>query len=369
MPKTKYTRTLKYIDENKVKRLLLPILPRGVSYQDFAALLDTDLVNFNEGMTYVGSDGASAELPTGEGQVGFADRLLGNLKAGRVGDRAALDGTLDIHVNLSQGEDNTRRVCYSCVGPRTETDNPDCTMMFFRYHSFNGHPWVIGVPIFMLMQGWQWDKTGAMGYAHAIHSGSECYRYVGVTRRDWLTRLSEHIRGIESGERKLFYNAWREFAGKDGVTFESEVCAVGWSFEKVMDWEEQYVDHYMAEGTSLNAIPGGFRGIRELHKLGLLAQRDATNLKAREKAINAYQKLNPRAGVPNQLIRDLWRDDSFAEKMICNRDDRLSVEQVREIRRLAMWDVPVEIITQKVSARNLRQVQNVLSDQTYSRIH
>ena len=136
-----------------------------------------------------------------------------------------------------------------------------------------------------------------------------------------------------------------------------------------MDWEEQYVDHYMAEGTSLNAIPGGFRGIRELHKLGLLAQRDATNLKAREKAINAYQKLNPRAGVPNQLIRDLWRDDSFAEKMICNRDDRLSVEQVREIRRLAMWDVPVEIITQKVSARNLRQVQNVLSDQTYSRIH
>ena len=199
MPKTKHTRTLKYIDENKVKRLLLPILPRGVSYQDFAALLDTYLVNFNEGMTYVGSDGASAELPTGEGQVGFADRLLGNLKAGRVGDRAALDGTLDIHVNLSQGEDNTRRVCYSCVGPRTETDNPHWTMMFFRYHSFNGHPWVIGVPIFMLMQGWQWDKTGAMGYAHAIHSGSECYRYVGVTRRDWLTRLSEHIRWIESG--------------------------------------------------------------------------------------------------------------------------------------------------------------------------
>ena len=181
--------------------------------------------------------------------------------------------------------------------------------------------------------------------------------------------MAEHVSGINKGERKLFYNAWREFMDEDKVLYASELLMINEEFDDIMDWEEIIVDDLMAQGIALNVIPGGFKGIRELHKLGLLAKKDKRNLDAREKAINAFQRSHPRAGIPNILIRELWEDDTFAAKVICSHPDRLSIEQIQEIRRLAMWDIPIEKIFEKVKARNIEQVQRVLAGKTYSRIH
>ena len=82
-----------------------------------------------------------------------------------------------------------------------------------------------------------------------------------------------------------------------------------------------------------------------------------------------YQKQHPRAGIPNLLISDLWKDDAWAEKVICGPDDRLSPEQVRSIRTLDKQGLSPEEITKQVGAKNVLQVERVLSGQTYNRIH
>jgi len=44
-----------------------------------------------------------------------------------------------------------------------------------------------------------------------------------------------------------------------------------------MDWEEEQVDIHMAAGSSLNMIPGGFKGLRLLMST-LLAQSGANRI-------------------------------------------------------------------------------------------
>jgi len=62
-----------------------------------------------------------------------------------------------------------------------------------------------------------------------------------------------------------------------------------------------------------------------------------------------------------------WKDDAWAVAQICGRDDRLSVEQVRAIRDLAI-DHSVETIAERIGARNKEQVQRVIDGETYSRV-
>lgn len=89
----------------------------------------------------------------------------------------------------------------------------------------------------------------------------------------------------------------------------------------------------------------------------------------RDRAIEAWQRINPRAGIPNLLISALWKDDEYAAKIICGADGRLSIDQVRRIRKLIEEGIPVEKITELVGAKNVRQVQGVLTGEHYSRIH
>ena len=35
------------------------------------------------------------------------------------------------------------------------------------------------------------------------------YYYVGITGRNWLQRLSEHMREVRNGGRRRFYRAWK----------------------------------------------------------------------------------------------------------------------------------------------------------------
>ncbi len=114
-------------------------------------------------------------------------------------------------------------------------------------------------------------------------------------------------------------------------------------------------------------IPGGFKGIKHLHKHRIITRRDIT-LEERDRAIIEYIQQNPRKGIPHPFMSELWKDDGFYLKNIEARSNTLSVEQVKRIRELYELGRSVSVITEEVGARNETQVKNVVSGRTFGRI-
>ena len=179
--------------------------------------------------------------------------------------------------------------------------------------------------------------------------------------------MREHFYEIRSGSNKTFHRAWREYAGRHDVTLHSELITMNHTFEQIMAWEEYAVDEQMNKGTSLNMIPGGFKGMKYLHE-HRLTNTPKVSLKERDTAIIKYQAQNPRAGVPNLIISGLWNSEEYAQKVICGAEGRLSANQIRKIRELNESSIPIEKITVMVKAKDIHQVERVLSGKTYSRI-
>ncbi len=402
---------LRYIDVKKVKILLGDIMPPSV----LAELIDVDLVALNEEACVRMGGGIKPRFLLEEHRdvvLGIADKMEHyNRKLAHdsklMAECSCYPAPFDLTIRFGAPDtlprfhegwsrettlESTVQVynistcrCDQCY---RDPEQHRAVLHIFK-HTFQGHIWRISVPIQYLMKGFPIRPHGHMGYYHGFtlnhpddflkqwqkdHPTFEGiptesrYAYVGITSRNWLVRMKEHIHGIESGENKTFYSAWRQFAKDDRVDFNSELIVMNQTYEDIMDWEEKRVDVEMAAGRALNMIPGGFRGIRELHKLGLLGTKNPT-LKERDAAVAAAERANPRAGVPNLLMSELWKDDEYASKVICGGDGRLSVEQVRSARDLNSLGVPIEKITEKINALNVRQVERLLSGYTYSRIH
>ena len=247
-------------------------------------------------------------------------------------------------------------------------------VLHVMYNTFEGTQWVVSFPVQLIMNGYPSLGKSYVGYAHSIilldkegnPKGDQHY-YVGITKRNWLKRMSEHFNEVRSGSNKTFHRAWREYAGRNDVMLGSELITIYHTFEQIMDWEEYTVDKQMKAGTSLNMIPGGFKGMRFLHE-HRLTDKPVVSLKQRESAIKNYQALHPRVGVPNLIISELWKDDEYALKVICGSKGRLSPDQVRKIRELNELSIPIEKIVTMVDAKNILQVKRVLKGKTYSRI-
>lgn len=198
-------------------------------------------------------------------------------------------------------------------------------------------------------------------------SDKDNYYYVGITGRNWLLRLDEHIREMLKGNRRVFYEKWREMTQSDDVLFSSFLRDINLSFEEAMDWEEKYVDKIASDAYGLNMIPGGFKGLKLLHKYRIIKNIDI-DLDEREKAIYEYLKKHPRKGLPNPFISELWKDDDFYLKNIQARKKSLSTEQVRKIRDMVIQGKGSKQIYIEVKAFNERQVKNVIQGKTYRRI-
>ncbi|TYP94479.1 MULTISPECIES: hypothetical protein [Nitrosomonas] len=219
--------------------------------------------------------------------------------------------------------------------------------------------WLISIPMQAIMKGWGDVESGYMGYSHSIcfldengiplsgesENGIPLHQhfYYGVTNRNWLKRMGEHLSEVRSGSNKSFHKAWREYQGRADVGLSSELVVLNLSYKEVMDWEELMVDECMAAGNSLNMIPGGFKGLKFLHE-HRITDRLGISLEERERAINDFSKSHPRLGVPNLIVADLWKDEEYATRIICGAPGRLSVHQIREIRRLNKIGVPIERI-------------------------
>jgi hypothetical protein len=236
--------------------------------------------------------------------------------------------------------------------------------------------WTIQVPLQALMKGFGDPEEGYQCYSHGIAllnedgkpKTDEMY-YCGITSRNWLKRMAEHLAEMRSGSNKTFHRAWREYQGRADVLLNSELVTLNHSYECAMSWEEWIVDRFMVEKRSLNMLPGGFKGLQVLYKFGLLDRTDNVSIEERDRAAAEYVRKHPRAGTPNLLIAGLWEDDSYYSKVIEGRSNTLSRQQVQRIRELAALGWTEAKIAEDVKARNVAQVRGVLIGRTYSRMH
>lgn len=240
------------------------------------------------------------------------------------------------------------------------------------------------VPLQFLLKGWGDASRGFQCYVHAISENvsrfstpedllrlnlrdSDNYYYVGITGRNWLLRLDEHLREMAKGSRRLFYKAWRERFGKPGILFTSALKEVNLTYEQAMNWEEAEVDKISSDQFGLNMIPGGFKGLRLLHECRIIADTNIS-LEERDHAIAEYCRRHARKGLPNPFIAELWKDDNFYLKVIEAKEKTLSSHQVSQIRSLHAQGKSLPQIVDEVGAINEQQVKNVITGKTYRRM-
>lgn len=248
----------------------------------------------------------------------------------------------------------------------------------------NGLSWKTIVPLQFLLKGWGDADTGYQCYVHSIakntprhgsveqllariRSDEDTYYYVGITGRNWLERLNEHISETRRGSRRLFYEVLRESTNWKEVIYTSSLVNINQTFDDAMNWEERHVDQVAGDKYGMNMIPGGFKGLQYLHKLGLMT-RSTVNLEERDHAISEFIRQNPRKGIPNPLMSELWADDDHYLRVMESREKTLSPDQVRKIRRLSEEGWSAAEIVDEVSAWNETQVKNVIAGRTYTRI-
>jgi hypothetical protein len=243
------------------------------------------------------------------------------------------------------------------------------------------------VPLRALMKGGQDLKGKYVVYLHALLADNgEDYVYYGITKRGWNRRFMEHTNTALGDEtRRLFPLKFQALlraqadkrmgkktseVGLRGLV--STICAIGLDADAAMDVEEYLVDKYSLASRhplGLNMIPGGKEGIRRLHELvGPRKDKALEDTEDREEALNEYLGKHPGLGVPKPGVAAKWNDPAYAEAVICGRENRLSADQVREIRYLAALGNAREAIRDAVGAIDLGQVDRVLAGRTYSRI-
>lgn len=255
--------------------------------------------------------------------------------------------------------------------------------LHLAFESTNNMGWKITIPLQYLMKKWGDANEGYQGYVHTIchnwkmHGTNEeilnrastsdgDYYYAGITGRNWLQRLNEHVREVRNGGRRQFYRFWRDSIGIEDVHILSALQEVNMSYKDAMNWEEFQVDHFTSTAACLNMIPGGFRGLKELHKMGYTS-RDRVSLKERERAVDKMIRQSPLKGVPNLIMSELWKDPEHYAKVIGARSKSLSIEQVHRIRELGALGWKAKDIVDEVGALNRQQVYGVLRKRTYSK--
>lgn len=247
---------------------------------------------------------------------------------------------------------------------------------------------IVSIPLQCILKGWGNAEKGYMIYEHNLsamdHANPQfkSISYIGLTSRNWQTRYKEHQRDALTGSELLFHTSLAAILNKDGISqvgmgpFEmvrggvcllSELQYVNLTYEEAMDVEEKMIERSTLHPKGLNMIPGGFAGMKFLHKLGYLAKEKVT-IDDREQALAKYLLENSRAGKSAPWVTESWAKDEFYEQVIFKRSNTLNKEQVLSIRKYGNdWGLSIEVIA-NLSGANIRQVQDILSGKYYSRV-
>lgn len=191
--------------------------------------------------------------------------------------------------------------------------------------------------------------------------------YIGVTKRSWQQRWREHYRSAVNGSHYRFHEAIRE---NQSSVIEHSILGVCSDEQSAMESEEALVGVYSLFPKGLNMIPGGYAGMRFLHRIGAVGRGERVSPDQKHEFINRFFETETRAGRPNPFATANWLNDEYAEKVICGGPDRLKPGQIREARYLKeeLGLEPAKIAAE-IGARNVLQVRRLIGGSTYSRIH
>lgn len=194
-------------------------------------------------------------------------------------------------------------------------------------------------------------------------------RYTGVTKRGWRARWQQHVTAANAGSNCLFHRTIRNFQQdvKTKLMFHDIVACVN-SEQTAMDIEEYFIDRDSLYPNGLNMIPGGNAGLAYLRKIGALGAKEHVGVDDRELIINRFFDRTSRKGLPNPLAAANWLNSDYAEKVICSGPDRLKPQQIRDARFFSSLGQDAETVAVRVGARNVEQIERMLSGRTYSRV-
>ena len=231
------------------------------------------------------------------------------------------------------------------------------------------------------------------GSEHVFEGGAnivkidDTLQYIGITKQGWQRRFNQHLSNARRGSPLLFHRALRDYyvGCKLAQHIVLDVCLTE---KEAMDAEEKFVSGGKFEmedawaytnagdtwyfGTlypkGLNMIPGGYAGLKMLHKLGALKDHQPVDVDRREQMLLEAIKRKSRTGIANPLISAHWNDPDYATKIICGPEGRLSPGQIQEARTLELTGKSNAEIAKFVSAKNEEQIDRLLRGKTYSRI-
>ena len=215
--------------------------------------------------------------------------------------------------------------------------------------------------------------------------GDDYLTYIGLTKQGWQKRFSQHMSKARSGSPLRFHQALRDnYVGARVIGH--RVLTLCETEKEAMDLEEMFVkggtredfrdpDSFEKKGEKwvfgtlypkgLNMIPGGYAGLKVLHKMGVMKDNQPFNVDQRDDLLIEALK---RGGQANPLLAAHWNDEDYATKVSCGPEGRLKPNQIQEARTLGLLGRETSEITNIVGAKNERQIKNLLQGSTYSRI-
>ena len=261
-------------------------------------------------------------------------------------------------------------------------------IMHFRIKTTKGHEYDYKIPLQCLLKGWGRANDGYQVYVHTLTYGNivdyenrvdandnkvKEISYVGITGRNWLERLDEHVAKVRKGVGYLFHQAMRDSLLKSDMVYNFELYDLNLSFDDAMNIEEILVDGWSTLAPQgFNMISGGFRGYSDLAKRRLLKKTDIKlknqeMLDKRNEVVAKFIDRELKEGNPNPLISDWWSDDENYWRAMEGHSRRLNMAQVNKIWVLYGKGLSLEQIREEVAALNERQVKGVLDEKHYKR--
>lgn len=244
--------------------------------------------------------------------------------------------------------------------PHESVDN---TGMFviFNYDPIIGSTSQIELPLYSFFMSDKEMLGQHTVYMHGIQADVPLY-YIGLTKQNWYARFNQHLAAARSGSHYIFHRALREHSNKPMV---HKLLVYGFDFDNAMREEENWVGEFSLYPLGLNMIPGGFAGFKYLGSLGYKVGTE----KQRSHALMEIIKLSDIKGRPNPLCAARWASDQdFINRVICGHKGRLTVDQVRTIRRLSEFGEGEEYISKSLGVFNIRQIIDVIRGKYYSRV-
>lgn len=355
----------RYVDAANLRHLL-----EGLTFNvtRSAEVLDTALVALNK----------ATRIP---------DKIFAwNRRGGHLSSPLLFPNHGRIVIEIVQAIDPKKGLVHSALVLEKKDEKETAPIALFRMQSLSlDIPMRVEFPPRALVKGGMKLKGSYLVYLHALISDdSQDFVCYGITKRGWNVRFLEHTKNSLKDTRRLFPLKFNELiqarvaesmgqadARPKLAGIVSSVCAVGLDEDAALDTEEYLVDKYSLSSKhprGLNMIPGGREGIRSLHKLIGETKKSSVETEDREMALETYIKQHPQLAIPKPGVAEKWNDPAYAEAVICGRENRLSADQVREIRYLAAIGTPTDQIGVKTGALNSSQVSRVLAGRTYTRI-